>query len=148
MKKTILFIVFACMILFSCEKKHEIPYSSTTLQDDFDNAISNNDYEGIKLLKGKKYLHSNSELNYGTCGGYSLDFEKGIDSENQQEFFSLSYYIPQGMENYFVIFLSKAFYKDVEELKKKWWCFNRNFKHSIITITKRLYLFSISRMFF
>lgn len=65
MKKTILFIVFACMILFSCEKKHEIPYSSTTLQDDFDNAISNNDYEGIKLLKGKKYLHSNSELNYG-----------------------------------------------------------------------------------
>ena len=118
MKKTILFIVFACLILFSCEKKHEIPYSSTTLQDDFDYAISNNDYEGIKLLKGKKYLHSNSELNYGTCGGYSLDFEKGIDSENQQEFFSLSYYIPQGMENYFVIFLSKAFYKDVEELKK------------------------------
>ena len=47
------------------KKKHEIPYSSTTLQDDFDNAISNNDYEGIKLLKGKKYLHSNSELNYG-----------------------------------------------------------------------------------
>ena len=118
MKKNIFFIVFASMILFSCEKKQDIPYSSTTLQDDFDNVISNNDYEGIKLLKGKKYLHSNSGLDYGTSGGYSLSFEKGIDSENQQEFFSLSYYIPQGREDYFVIFLTKAFYKDIEELRK------------------------------